>query len=183
MPTKQMEICCPPGVSAGQMLTVQDPQGGAFEVCVPDGVSEGMAFMIEVTLPDFDQAAFAAEMTDMDERSIKLLTAVMSELNSHEGIDAFVNDFCEKFSEYEAESEQSLEWGSLHKQYAQIVEEVLEAVLAAFGSSAEDVYKILEAYSGTTTRGERFLAKFLSLADYHTFCAMMKSWAVLEPLF
>ena len=51
MPTKQMEICCPPGVSAGQMLTVQDPQGGAFEVCVPDGVSEGMAFMIEVTLP------------------------------------------------------------------------------------------------------------------------------------
>ena len=32
--------------------------GGAFEVCVPDGVSEGMAFMIEVTLPDFDQAAF-----------------------------------------------------------------------------------------------------------------------------
>ena len=98
MPTKQMEICCPPGVSAGQMLTVQDPQGGAFEVCVPDGVSEGMAFMIEVTLPDFDQAAFAAEMTDMDERSIKLLTAVMSELNSHEGIDAFVNDFCEQFS-------------------------------------------------------------------------------------
>ena len=182
MPTKQMEICCPPGVSAGQMLTVQDPQGGAFEVCVPDGVSEGMAFMVEVTLPDFDQAAFAAEMTDMDERSIKLLTAVMSELNSHEGIDAFVNDFCEQFAEYDPESEQSLEWGSLHKQYAQIVEEVLEAVLAAFGSSAEDVYKILEAYSGTL-RGERFLAKFLSLADYHTFCAMMKSWAVLEPLF
>ena len=182
MGTRAFEVCCPPGAVEGTMLTVQDPNGGTLEVAVPPGCSEGMNFTVEVALPSFDQAAFAAEMADMDPQSVELLSAVMKTLHDHEGLDAFVNDFSAKFEEYDPANEQSLEWGSIHMQYAQIVEEVLEAILADFGSTTAAVYQILEAYSGTE-RGQKFLAKFLALADYHVFCAMMKSWAVLEPLF
>lgn len=185
MGTKQFEIVCPAGVGEGDLIAVTDPAGGSFEVAIPPGISEGQAFLVEVALPAFDQEAFATEMqqvTDMDPSSVEMLTAVVQALHDDEEIDAFVNDNSVKFSEYDPSSEQSLEWGSLHIAYVSIVERCLESVLASRGSSAEAVYALLEQHSATE-RGQRFLSKFLSVGDYHVFCAMMKSWTMLEPLF
>lgn len=93
--------------------------------------------------------------------------------------DVFVDDHSEKFGSYSGtDGEQELEWGTLHAEYVALVERSLESVLANGRSTAEDLYALLEAQRDSA-RGQRFLDKFLSMGDYHTFCAMMSTWTNL----
>lgn len=179
MAAKQFEVVCPAGVQEGDMITVHDPDGGSFEVAVPAGIGEGQPFLVELTVD-----AFVSEMqqlADMDPDSVELLRAVLQALLDEEDLDEFVDDHAPKFADYHPDSEQSLEWGGLHLSYVAIVERRLESVFAERGSSADALYTLLEQHSASA-RGQKFLSKFLSLGDYHAFCAMMQSWTQLETV-
>ena len=181
MPT--LEVVCPGGVGEGALLQCNTVGGGSIEVVVPPGVSAGQVFLVDYT--EQQQQPIDAFMQEaapsMDVGSAELLRAVLQALHDDERLDEFVDDHSEKFHDYDADGEQSLEWGSLHAEYVALVETSLETVLASGRGSAEDLYALLEAH-GNSSRGKRFLEKFLSMGDYDTFCTMMRTWTRLEGI-
>ena len=94
----------------------------------------------------------------MDQGSAELLRAVLQALHDDESLDEFVDEHSEKFRDYEPEGEQSLAWGSLHAEYVELVERVLESVLSSGRGSADDLYALLDAHR-ESMRGQRFLDK------------------------
>lgn len=173
-----LEVVCPPNVSEGMAISVQDPSGGGtFDVIVPPGVGEGEVFLVEPPIEQFMHIA----APQMDPGSAELLRAVLQALHDDESLDEFVDEHSEKFRDYEPDGEQSLAWGSLHMEYVALVERVLESVLESGKGSADDLYALLESQKDTP-RGERFLDKFLSMGDYHVFCSMMATWTNLESV-
>jgi hypothetical protein len=178
MPT--LEVVCPDGVGEGALLQCSTAGGGSIEVTVPAGVCAGDVFLVDhpTELPPID--AFMQETAQfMDGGSAELLRAVLQALHDDERLDEFVDDHSEKFRDYDQSQEQSLEWGSLHTEYVALVEGSLETVLASGRGNAEDLYALLESHRHSS-RGQRFLNKFLSMGDYDTFCSMMCTWTRLE---
>ena len=65
--------------------------------------------------------------------------------------------------------------------YVKLVEGILEATLAANGVSIEALYSLLDAQR-SSSRGQSFINRFLSLGDYAVFCQMMCTWANLDSV-
>ena len=173
-----LDVVCPDGVCAGDTIKVQ-AASGTFEVVVPDGVSPGTSFSVE--LPSNDAVDDYVSMQTMDVASAELLRAVLQAIIDDDTLDDFVDAHSENFKDYDADGEQSLEWGSLHREYVAHVEHTLSTVLAHGRSSAEDLYALLESQRHSI-RGQRFLDRFLAMGDYPTFCQMMCTWANLETV-
>ena len=150
MATKQFEVVCPAGVHEGDLITVHDPDGASFDVAVPPGISEGQPFVVELTVEAVVNEVLQA--TEMDPGSAELLRVVLQALQDAEDLDAFVDDHSAKFADYQPDSEQSLEWGSLHVAYQALVERTLEEVFAERGSSAEALYVLLEQHQARFRR-------------------------------
>ena len=187
-----LQVVCPSGSHAGDLINVTAPGGQEFEVTVPAGVAEGETFYIQTSQDGGDSSGGDGQPSDvdtfmeqaapsMDRSSAELLRAVLQALHDDEALDNFVDDHSERFQDYEADGEQLLEWGSLHREYVVLVERCLDGVLARGKGSAEDLYELLEVHRDSA-RGQRFLDKFLSMGDYHAFCAMMCTWTKLETV-
>ena len=171
-----LEVVCPAGAAEGTTISVALAGGGSFEVAVPAGISEGMPFTVEYQ----DPTAFVEQLA-MPEEQAAGLRSVLQALLDDESLDAFVDDHSEKFKAYTADGEQSLEWGACHMAYVKLVEGILEATLAANGVSIEALYSLLDAQR-SSSRGQSFINRFLSLGDYAVFCSMMCTWANLDSV-
>ena len=176
-----LEVVCPPGSHAGDLINVQMPDGHLFEVAVPAGVAEGDTFYVQTSQLSGVDAFMEQAAPSMDRGSAELLRAVLQALHDDEALDNFVDEHSERFEDYSVDGEQQLEWGSLHGEYVALVERCLDSVLTDGKGTAEDLYELLEAHRDSA-RGQRFLSKFLSMGDYHAFCAMMSTWTRLETV-
>ena len=135
---------------------------------------------LPLTVEYQDPTAFVEQLA-MPEEQAAGLRSVLQALLDDESLDAFVDDHSEKFKAYSADGEQSLEWGACHMAYVKLVEGILEATLAANGVSIEALYSLLDAQR-SSSRGQSFINRFLSLGDYAVFCSMMCTWANLDSV-
>ena len=192
MPT--VDITCPPGVAAGDELSVTVGDS-TFNVVLPDGVFEGDVFAVEV-LDEEDVPARA------DTPRLPVLAGIVAHLNAqrvayggeevlesalltvldaidftdvdNSVVDALIDGNCAEFANFEHGEEMPLHWIQLHEHYVGLVEEHIGDVLASLECSAEDVFQYAQTYAGGDERVQRLIERLLASVDLPAFCVMMR---------
>ena len=162
--TMEVDVQCPDGVYEGESILVNFGET-QFNVQIPPGVLPGDVFKVALPAPpEADQLA-------------DTLNAVLDALEDHDdpALDEIVDGNCAQFAEWEKGDECPLEWHDLFAAYVQQSERFIDEVLALVNDcTAEDIFEHAQAYAGSDERCERLITRLLAMADFETFCKMMR---------
>ena len=183
MPT--VDVVCPPGVSAGDLISVAIGNH-TFEVSLPPNVFDGDTFSVDIPdAPVMELPVLGGVVAALDARGTAYgdadvleaaLHTVIDAIEDHDNpaLDELVDGNCEEFAEWEEGCEAQLHWTQMHETYSMLLEEHIGGVLASLQCSAEDVFMYAQAYSSDDERCKKLVAELLAMGEFTDFCKMMR---------
>ena len=112
--------------------------------------------------------------TSLDQQEAAALRSILHALYDDDSLEDFLDEHASKFVSYSANSEQQLEWTILHNEYVSLMEQQIEEQVGRSGLlTSERLFALLREVGGTDERANAFIARVLSMGDYHAFCRLM----------
>ena len=101
----------------------------------------------------------------------------MRALNREDALEELIEAHAHSFAEYEAGTEQRLEWTEVHQQYVEVVESCIAEALSDFECSAEELVAYAQRHNGeggSRAAADKLLCRLLAMGDYAAFCSLMR---------
>jgi len=202
--SRLLEVVCPQGVLAGDLVSITTAEGESFSVALPENVGEGQTFQVEIAADGVASGldpvgdapgglgAIAAEIAGAraiaaaffggepeevkgGEVLAEALRVVLKEISNMDELDEFIDGNAAGFADFEAGDEQRLEWTSAFHRYVELIERATVTALEDLECSAEEVLEYARAFRGSDgAEHERLMSRLLNMSDYQAFCKMMR---------
>ena len=182
-----IDVECPPGVGAGELIAITWGNS-TFNVECPAGIAAGEIFT--VALPDDMDAeppslpvlgvvvasveAQGGDGSDGSQVLEAALKAVIDAIEDHNDpdLDELVDGSCADFADFDGEAK--LEWTPMYERYVELLEDLVTQTLDSLACSPRDVFAYAQTYSPSDERSQKLIAKLLAMADFTSFCVMMR---------
>jgi hypothetical protein len=104
------------------------------------------------------------------------LRLVLRSVARIDGLDELIEAHCAEFAGYMADGEQQLTWTDLHGRYVTLVESGIADALDELDCTAEELFEYARTFhsDGRNTEADRLLTRLLAMADYASFCIVMR---------
>eukprot|EP00933_Yihiella_yeosuensis_P021188 TRINITY_DN16830_c2_g1_i1.p1 TRINITY_DN16830_c2_g1~~TRINITY_DN16830_c2_g1_i1.p1 ORF type:complete len:198 (-),score=47.33 TRINITY_DN16830_c2_g1_i1:183-776(-) len=168
-----IDVTCPAGVAAGDLVEFQDANGTTMQVAVPEGVSEGMTFQVSITEEGNPIAvfnSFVANRAASGDIADKFV-AWFEQAEIGKLIDDWIKTNAHLLGGEGVSGEQSHEWWPLYQQYQAQFEALLQTFVEGLGISVED---FLAAAKNAEGMNEAYIQIFLAHSDYEMFMEQMR---------